>query len=139
MASIQPFHSFHPSRPQSDTPYASSDLSLPTPAPFSDLSRQELNNPTAPALFSISRPRSHSTNVSTSSFVKRKPLPSSASSLLTRSSVSSQTEPLPEPTFHRPYELDSPTLYENPLTPRASTKETSGSSNPDEGKQRNFR
>lgn len=138
MASSTALASFDPFHPQSVTPYASSDL------PSTDHSRQELHTPRTSSLSAYSRPRGESTSFSTTSStkpsVKRKPLPSNASPVATRLSVSSEPEPLPRPVIVRSYELDSPTLYENPLTPRSLTKETSGTYEPyAEEKQPNFR
>jgi hypothetical protein len=111
---------FNPSLPHSDTPYASSDLS-----PTSIVSPSQTERPSVPRnhySLDSTRPRGLSTASSSSSspFVKRKPLPSTASPLATRfSSGEHHLRPALSPPvdlpFTRLFGADSPTLYENPL------------------------
>lgn len=124
---------FNPSVPTSDTPYASepSDLTHPTgtrPASSSTGTTsgssaqqgQRNNRPRIPSLSIRSRGLSSSSSTS-SSPVRRKPLPSTASPLATRFSSGEHlaaTLELPEQTFSRPYSVDSPTLHEFPPTSR---------------------
>lgn len=107
-----------PSRPHSETPYASSDLS-----PTSNVSTSQRDWPSIPrnnhqSLDYSTRARGLST-ASTSSFVKRKPLPTSASPLATRFSSGEHLPPALLPPvdlqFTRSFAEDSPTLHENPL------------------------
>lgn len=110
----------------SDTPYASepSDLDtssiLPTNEPVDqpDLPEHVEPNkrPRVPSLTIRSRGFSTASSTSSSS-VRRKPLPLTASPLATRFSSGehlASTLELPEQTFVRPYSVDSPTLYEFP-------------------------
>lgn len=94
----------------SDTPYASSDLFTPTndePYPTHPKPRHD-------SLSKASRSRAFST-VSSSSSVRRKPLPVDASPVATRFSTGerlSKTVDLPGRGHSRPFSIDSPTVYE---------------------------
>jgi hypothetical protein len=110
-----------PANQQSDTPYASSELpytssvSRPQPEPLPNRSR-------IPSISSTNgRPRGLSTVSSTSS-VRRKPLPSTASPLATRFSTTAERLDSPlsivKSSSARPLSIDNPTVYENP-TPSA--------------------
>ncbi|KAF4621890.1 hypothetical protein G7Y89_g14455 [Cudoniella acicularis] len=135
-----------PSVPESDTPYASrsSDLTEPTeplpathPSPYQGQGHRN-NRPRIPSLSIRSRALSLASSTS-SSPVRRKPLPPTASPLATRFSsgeYQAATLELPEPSFLRVDSLDSPTLHEFPPTSRLqpapvefSTRSTSNSAN----------
>ncbi|CAG8949344.1 hypothetical protein HYFRA_00004970 [Hymenoscyphus fraxineus] len=92
-------------------------------------------NPSLTSAQQRSRAQSSASSVSTSS-VRRKPLPANASPLATRFSTgdylvgnSFQTlndlPELPEPTYPRPYSIDSPTLHEFPPTSKLDLSEDS--------------
>lgn len=97
-----------PSLPHSDTPYASypSDVSYPPPSPPA---QPGSDHPSAETV----RPRASSL-VSTTSSIKRKPLPLSALPLVARYSVesSASTYDSPSARFSRRPSIDSPTLYD---------------------------
>ncbi|KFZ04184.1 hypothetical protein V502_10344 [Pseudogymnoascus sp. VKM F-4520 (FW-2644)] len=97
-----------PSLPHSDTPYASypSDVSYPPPSPPV---QPGSDRPSAETV----RPRASSL-VSTTSSIKRKPLPLSALPLVARYSVesSASTYDSPSARFSRRPSIDSPTLYD---------------------------
>ncbi|TVY36516.1 hypothetical protein LSUB1_G005586 [Lachnellula subtilissima] len=121
----------------SDTPYASepSDLTHPSHShphptdtrPASTIAAspptqqgEKNNRPRNPSLSLRDRGLSIS-SISSSSPLRRKPLPSTASPLATRFSSSEHlaaTLELPELPFTRPYSVDSPTLHEFPPTSR---------------------
>lgn len=120
----------NPSVPQSDTsnaPDSSERSSTIQPAThllddrYQDSKEQEdkSNSPHLPSLSIRSRTLS-SASSTTSSPVRRKPVPLTASPLATRCSSGehlSTTLELPEQSFIRPYSVDSPTLYDFPPTP----------------------
>ncbi|KAH8662899.1 hypothetical protein BGZ60DRAFT_412232 [Tricladium varicosporioides] len=115
-----------PSVPQPDTLHAShsSDLTDTTetsPATHPPPQDQgQRNRPRIPSLSIRSRAFSSSSSTS-SSPVRRKPLPATASPLATRFSSGEHlatTLEKPEPSFLRPFSLDSPTLHEFPPTSR---------------------
>ena len=123
----------HPHTPPSDNTATKSHNNNSSPA------EQSHTPPQVPSLIVRDRAFSNlSTTSSTtsSSPVKRKPLPVNASPLATRYSTGEHLlSPLvpPEETFSRPYSVDSPTLYEFPLT---STKPFSPSGPPGNKPQR---
>ncbi|RDL41931.1 uncharacterized protein BP5553_01910 [Venustampulla echinocandica] len=118
----------NPSVPQSDTQHASSSSDLVNsrdslPANNSTLRYSQGQTNNRPRIHSLSlRSRAFSSASSTSSSsVRRKPLPSTASPLATRFSSGSHlaaTIELPEPSLPRLYTSDSPTLHEFPPTSR---------------------
>lgn len=118
---------FNPSSPHPDTPYASEPSDLTdsihpsTHLPEQPDHQHRDQRPRLPSLSVRSRTTSSASTTSTSS-VRRKPLPLTASPLATRYSLgdsltsTTTTLELPE-TFIRPYSVDSPTLYDFPPTP----------------------
>jgi len=123
-----------PANQQSDTPYDSSDLpsvssvTRPPPEPLPNRSRIQSISSTN------GRPRGLSTVSSTSS-VRRKPLPSTASPFAARFSTAAEHLDSPQltvkPPFARPFSVDSPTVYEDPV-PSTTPPNTQGVQ---EGKQ----
>jgi hypothetical protein len=78
------------------------------------------NRPRLPSLSIRDRGLSIASSTSSTSSVRRKPLPLTASPLATRYSSADHltgTLELPEQDFIRPYSVDSPTLYDFPPTP----------------------
>lgn len=105
-----------PFDPHSDTPYASSDLYTPTNHSNEPLHSQP-RPPRHDSLSKAPRSRAFSTASSTSS-VRRKPLPPDASPLAIRFSSGerlARTVELPERAFARPFSIDSPTVYDDYL------------------------
>ncbi|KUJ20413.1 uncharacterized protein LY89DRAFT_442835 [Mollisia scopiformis] len=115
----------NPSVPISDTPYASdpSELLLSSIHPPGQPLPDHANEHTRTRLPSISlRTRAEtisSVSSTSSSPVRRKPLPATASPLATRFSSGEHLTgrlKLPDQPFVRPYSVDSPTLHEFPPT-----------------------
>jgi len=123
----------------SDTPYASSDHYPPTndePHPLQAKPRYD-------SLSKVSRSRALST-VSSSSSVRRKPLPADASPVATRYSTGehlTKTVELPKRGLTRPFSIDSPTVYDfiagaylcAPPSPTPQLPETPELPEPDSG------
>lgn len=127
-----------PQLPDTGNASDSSEPSTPSIHPATrhsdELSQLEGNIPHLPSSSIRSRALSSASSTS-SSPVRRKPLPLSASPLATRYSSGdhlTSTLELPEQNFVRPYSVDSPTLYDfppvpsNPYSPAArfSTQQT---------------
>lgn len=122
----------NPSIPDSDTPYASSDLS-PSHTKTSvqpPVSQVLADIPLArETSLTIQRPRGLSIVSSSSSSARRKPLPATASPLATRylsGDYSTTSLDSPDARFSRRISIDSPTLYEDtsiayPVPPIAET------------------
>src|SRR5436190_946893 len=109
------------SNQQPDTPYASSDLSIaplvsrPPFAPPPSAESLPSRPPVHSTAHSTSRPRGLST-VSTTSSVRRKPLPSTASPLATRcSSTDDRRDSVRSARTVTPYSIGSPTALEHPV------------------------
>ncbi|KAH6719320.1 hypothetical protein DL95DRAFT_454586 [Leptodontidium sp. 2 PMI_412] len=107
----------------SDTSHDSSDLPSASPPPHHLDSHRTSSRPRNPSLSVRSRTETLSSITSTSSTssspVRRKPLPSTASPLATRFSSGEHlaaTLQQPDQPYVRPYSVDSPTLHDFPPT-----------------------